>query len=80
MINYYVVLEIQNFSDVPTIKKAYRRLSKKYHPDVNKDPFANSYFQKIYARPVILEAKQLSQVFKYGKTERTVLNQIDLKI
>lgn len=47
MINYYVVLEIQNFSDVPTIKKAYRRLSKKYHPDVNKDPFANSYFQKI---------------------------------
>ena len=40
----------------------------------------NSHFQKIYARPVILEAKQLSQVFKYGKTERTVLNQIDLKI
>ena len=38
------------------------------------------YFQKIYARPVILEAKQLSQVFKHGKTERTVLNQLDLKI
>lgn len=38
------------------------------------------YFQKIYARPVILEAKRLSQVFKHGKTERTVLNQLDLKI
>lgn len=47
MVNYYVVLEIPNFSDQAVIKKAYRRLSKKYHPDVNKDPFAGSYFLKI---------------------------------
>jgi len=47
MINYYVVLEIPNFSDQLVIKKAYRTLSKKYHPDVNKDPFAGSYFLKI---------------------------------
>jgi len=47
MINYYVVLEIPNFSDQAVIKKAYRKLSKKYHPDVNKDPFASSYFLKI---------------------------------
>lgn len=47
MINYYVVLEIPNFSDQAVVKKAYRKLSKKYHPDVNKDPFASSYFLKI---------------------------------
>ena len=47
MINYYVVLEIPNFSDQSVIKKAYRTLSKKYHPDVNKDPFSSSYFLKI---------------------------------
>ncbi|SPL71702.1 ABC transporter ATP-binding protein [Acinetobacter stercoris] len=41
---------------------------------------AKEYFQKIYERPVILEAKQLSQVFKHDKIERTVLNKIDLKI
>ena len=41
---------------------------------------AHEYFQKIYERPVILEAKQLSQVFKHGQTERTVLNKLDLKI
>ena len=41
---------------------------------------AYEYFQKIYARPVLLEAKKLSQVFKHGKTERTILNQLDLKI
>ena len=38
------------------------------------------YFDKIYSRPVILEAKQLTQSFKHGKTERTILNGIDLKI
>ncbi|NDW99980.1 ABC transporter ATP-binding protein [Acinetobacter baumannii] len=41
---------------------------------------AHEYFQKIYERPVILEAKQLSQVFKHGQTERIVLNKLDLKI
>ncbi|MCW8039636.1 MULTISPECIES: ABC transporter ATP-binding protein [Acinetobacter] len=39
-----------------------------------------TYFDAIYARPVILEAKKLTQSFKHGKTERTILNQLDLKI
>ncbi len=46
MINYYIVLEIPNFSNETVIKKAYRTMSKKYHPDVNSDPFASAYFQK----------------------------------
>lgn len=29
---------------------------------------ARQYFDHIYQRPVILEAKQLSQVFQHGKT------------
>ena len=41
---------------------------------------AQQYFERIYARPVILEAKKLSQVFGTGKAQRTVLNQLDLKI
>lgn len=41
---------------------------------------AREYFDKIYTRPVILEAQKLSQVFKQGKQNRTVLNQINLKI
>lgn len=47
MINYYLVLEIPDFSNETVIKKAYRSLSKKYHPDVNSDPFASTYFHKI---------------------------------
>ncbi|WP_432442291.1 ABC transporter ATP-binding protein [Acinetobacter corruptisaponis] len=41
---------------------------------------ANVYFEQIYARPVILEAKKLTQVFYHGKEQRTILNQLDLKI
>ena len=35
---------------------------------------ATTYFDAIYARPVILEAKKLTQSFKHGKTERTILS------
>ena len=41
---------------------------------------ADRYFEHIYARPVILEAKKLTQVFHHGKEQRTILNQLDLKI
>ena len=41
---------------------------------------ARQYFDHIYQRPVILEAKQLSQVFQHGKNSRTILNLLDLKI
>ena len=41
---------------------------------------AKAYFQHIYTRPVMLETKQLTQIFRHGTSERTVLNQIDLRI
>ncbi|MCH7390228.1 ABC transporter ATP-binding protein [Acinetobacter dispersus] len=41
---------------------------------------AKSYFEHIYTRPVMLETKQLTQIFQHGDSERTVLNQIDLRI
>ena len=44
MLNYYKILEIPDFSDEKIIKGAYRNLSKKYHPDINKDPAASDYF------------------------------------
>ena len=38
--DYYEVLGIEKNADQDTIKKAYRTLAKKYHPDINKSPDA----------------------------------------
>lgn len=51
-----------------------------HHPQYATDFDENAYFNAIYQRPIILEAKKLSQIFKYQQQERTVLKQIDLKI
>jgi molecular chaperone DnaJ len=49
----YSILEIHEGTSANDAKKKYRELSKKYHPDVNKDPGAEDKFKKIneaYAR------------------------------
>lgn len=38
--NYYEVLGVAQDADLDTIKKAYRKLVRQYHPDVSKDPDA----------------------------------------
>ncbi len=63
MTNYYVILEIPNFSDELTIKKAYRALSKKYHPDINKDFLAIEYFLKIKEAYEILKNTNSKLIF-----------------
>ena len=36
-VNYYEILNIKEYAIDEEIKKAYRKLSKEYHPDTNKD-------------------------------------------
>ena len=38
--NYYEILGVDENADLDTIKKAYRKLVRKYHPDVSKEPDA----------------------------------------
>ena len=35
---YYDILGVEKTADADTIKKAYRKLVRKYHPDVSKEP------------------------------------------
>jgi molecular chaperone DnaJ len=45
--DYYDVLGLQKGASEADIKKAYRQLSKKYHPDINKAPGAEEKFKEI---------------------------------
>lgn len=46
--NYYEILGVGKNSSTADIKKAYYKLAKKYHPDVNKnDPEASKKFQEV---------------------------------
>lgn len=44
---YYQILGVDKNSSADEIKKAYRQLAKKYHPDINKDPEAEERFKEI---------------------------------
>lgn len=45
--NYYDVLGVSKTASQEEIKKSYKALSKKYHPDINKDPGAEEKFKEI---------------------------------
>ena len=45
--DYYEVLGLQKGASQDDIRRAYRQLAKKYHPDVNKEPGAEEKFKEI---------------------------------
>ena len=47
MKDYYNILEVDKNASPDEIKKAYRKMSKKYHPDINKDSDSESRFKEI---------------------------------
>lgn len=45
--DYYKILGVDRNADQASIKKAYRRLARKYHPDVSKEPEAEARFKEV---------------------------------
>ena len=47
MADYYDLLGVNRDADSDTLKRAYRNLARKYHPDINKEPGAEDRFKEI---------------------------------
>ena len=57
----YETLEINDSASEVEIKKAYRKLARKYHPDVNKEKGAEDKFKEINSAYEILSDKRFSE-------------------
>ncbi len=63
----YETLEVSDSASSDEIKKAYRKLARKYHPDVNKDKDAEEKFKEINAAYEVLSDTQKKQQYdQYG--------------
>lgn len=63
----YDTLEISKNASADEIKKAYRRLARKYHPDINKEKGAEEKFKEINAAYEILsDPQKKAQYDQYG--------------
>lgn len=65
--DYYEVLGIDRNATKEEIKKAYRRLARKYHPDVSKEPNAEEKFKEVKeAYEVLSDDQKRAQYDQFG--------------
>lgn len=65
--DYYEVLGIDKSADAAAVKKAYRKLAMKYHPDVNKEPDAEDKFKEINEAYEVLSDEEKRRAYDaYG--------------
>lgn len=69
--DYYKTLGVDKGANADEIKSAYRRLAKKYHPDLNKDnPDAANKFKEINeAYEVLSDDKKRQNYDQYGSAD-----------
>ena len=67
--DYYEVLGVDKNADEKTIKKAYRELAMKYHPDVSEEESAADKFKEISEAYAVLRSR--SEERRVGKECRS---------
>ncbi len=65
--DYYEVLGVGRDADEQEVKRAYRRLAKKYHPDVNKSPDSEDKFKELSeAYEVLIDPEKKANYDRFG--------------
>jgi molecular chaperone DnaJ len=68
MADYYDLLGVSRDADADTLKRAYRRLARQYHPDINKDPGAEDRFKEIgRAYEVLSDSQSRARYDQFGE-------------
>ncbi len=65
--DYYEILGLERDASKDDIKKAYRKLARKYHPDVNKSPDAEEKFKEVKeAYEILNDDQKRAQYDQFG--------------